>query len=390
MEITYDTGAKVTLQGPATYEVESRSGGFLSLGKLTARVEKKAQRSNSQSPIPHPLFSIRTPTAMVTDLGTEFGVEVPERGDAIVHVFEGKVDCQLLADSMPVGSAQRIIAGQMARITAEKVAVEQQVDSATRFVRAIHRSTTAAVMPKLNAIAYWRFEEDVPPPKGNVNSVNVQHDVIRDWANRWNHLTYYPGLNEGNCVAYVASSDVPPKSMFRPSHSGGSKSFNSCALDPKQTSVLFHEAAMHGTQFNFNPAESFTIEGFFKTARRPIGLGHDGHRLQRLWNSSLYDQRLPACVRRRPVHIVRQGRERAFCHCGQQKLRRWPLALLRRSLCGLQKARCRSWWAMRTVLACEILLRFRPDSGSTPRRTTCSSAGRCIIQRARSRATSTA
>ena len=41
MEITYDTGAKVILQGPVTYEVESPTGGFLSVGKLTARLEKK-------------------------------------------------------------------------------------------------------------------------------------------------------------------------------------------------------------------------------------------------------------------------------------------------------------------------------------------------------------
>ena len=40
MEITYDTGAKVILQGPVTYEVES-DGGYLSVGKLTARLEKK-------------------------------------------------------------------------------------------------------------------------------------------------------------------------------------------------------------------------------------------------------------------------------------------------------------------------------------------------------------
>ena len=41
MEITYQTGAKVILQGPCTYEVDSARGGFLSLGKLTARVEMK-------------------------------------------------------------------------------------------------------------------------------------------------------------------------------------------------------------------------------------------------------------------------------------------------------------------------------------------------------------
>ena len=80
MEITYDTGAKVILQGPVTYEVESAAGGYLSLGKLTARVEKKAEGGspipNPQSLIPNPLFAVRTPTATVTDLGTEFGVEV--------------------------------------------------------------------------------------------------------------------------------------------------------------------------------------------------------------------------------------------------------------------------------------------------------------------------
>ena len=63
MEITYDTGAKVILQGPCIYEVESTTGGYLSLGKLTARVEKKSEVVSGQmvsgqvtakSPIPHP------------------------------------------------------------------------------------------------------------------------------------------------------------------------------------------------------------------------------------------------------------------------------------------------------------------------------------------------
>ena len=41
----------------------------------------KSQIPNPQSPSPlstlhSPLFTIRTPTATVTDLGTEFGVEV--------------------------------------------------------------------------------------------------------------------------------------------------------------------------------------------------------------------------------------------------------------------------------------------------------------------------
>ena len=51
MEITYDTGAKVILQGPVTYEVESMTAGILSLGKLTARVGEEGARpgTNAQS-----------------------------------------------------------------------------------------------------------------------------------------------------------------------------------------------------------------------------------------------------------------------------------------------------------------------------------------------------
>ena len=43
------------------------------------------------SPLPSPLFSVRTPTAIVTDLGTEFGVEVDKLGATQSHVFRGKI-----------------------------------------------------------------------------------------------------------------------------------------------------------------------------------------------------------------------------------------------------------------------------------------------------------
>ena len=137
MEITYDTGAKVILQGPVTYEVES-NGGFLSVGELTGRLEKRvasgqwlvarndhksvdgtlttshsplAPPANPQSSIPNP-FTIHTPTATVTDLGTEFGVEVPERGDTVVSVFAGEVACQSLADGKSLGTPTRMTVNQ--------------------------------------------------------------------------------------------------------------------------------------------------------------------------------------------------------------------------------------------------------------------------------------
>jgi hypothetical protein len=115
LEITYDTGARVLLQGPVAYEVESLAGGYLSVGKLTAKLEKRSevrgQRSESANqkseirnqkspdlgPLTSDLFAIRTPSAIVTDLGTEFGVEVDRTGMTRSHVFQGAVMVQLAA-----------------------------------------------------------------------------------------------------------------------------------------------------------------------------------------------------------------------------------------------------------------------------------------------------
>ena len=104
LQITYITGANVILEGPCEYRVNSNVGGHLALGKLTARVEKaKTQAANPESRksslIPHPssLFSVTTPTATVTDLGTEFGVEVNKDGGTTSHVFQGSVKVRAAA-----------------------------------------------------------------------------------------------------------------------------------------------------------------------------------------------------------------------------------------------------------------------------------------------------
>jgi hypothetical protein len=135
LEITYDTGAKVILQGPVTYEVESPTGGYLSVGKLTARLEKRSeargQRSESANqkseiinrkspdlwPLTSDLFAIRTPTALVTDLGTEFGVEVDKSGVTKSHVFRGSVQVQAVShDGKPCGNARVLHENQSASV----------------------------------------------------------------------------------------------------------------------------------------------------------------------------------------------------------------------------------------------------------------------------------
>jgi len=164
MEITYTTGAKVILQGPCTYEVESPSGGYLALGKLTAKVVSgqqpaaKNQKSEiinhkSHSPLAtshSPLFTVRTPTALITDLGTEFGVEVFDTGESHAHVFQGEVEVRLVADkiSSAVGKGtdggRRLVVLGTNQSAVVKEGRIQTIDEANAVAGKDHRVADAA------------------------------------------------------------------------------------------------------------------------------------------------------------------------------------------------------------------------------------------------------
>ena len=163
LEITYDDGARVILQGRCKYEVDSRRGGYLAIGKLTARVEVGGGESgnrrigdsgirgvgrakgqvdrNDTAASSAPLFAIRTPSAIVTDLGTEFGVEVDEVGETVSHVFQGSVVVQATdGGGLPRGAARVLKANESVRvITADngRVTVGRLSARSADFVRSI-------------------------------------------------------------------------------------------------------------------------------------------------------------------------------------------------------------------------------------------------------------
>jgi hypothetical protein len=101
-EVTFYNGAVVSLRGPAEFTVESKTGSALHSGELTALVP----------PLAHGFF-VRTPQALIVDLGTEFGVSVTRQrldgGNSAgsgatqeeVHVFQGKVEVSLHNSSEP-------------------------------------------------------------------------------------------------------------------------------------------------------------------------------------------------------------------------------------------------------------------------------------------------
>ena len=83
-EISYNSGATVTLEGPGAFSVDSANGGKLHQGKLTVRTPKAGD---------HPLFCVRSRTGVVTERGNcEFGLERCPLGASHVYVFRGHVE----------------------------------------------------------------------------------------------------------------------------------------------------------------------------------------------------------------------------------------------------------------------------------------------------------
>lgn len=79
--ITFDTGAEVTLEGPAKLQVESENKTLLTAGRASTYCPEQARG-----------FVMLTPTSYIRDLGTAFSVEVRDDHVTDLHVLEGEVE----------------------------------------------------------------------------------------------------------------------------------------------------------------------------------------------------------------------------------------------------------------------------------------------------------
>lgn len=88
VELTYASGVRVTLEGPADFTVSDPTSGRISNGKLVAYVPKGAEG-----------FTVDYGNGQVVDLGTEFAMELASNGKMELGVFEGEVELHLPGDS---------------------------------------------------------------------------------------------------------------------------------------------------------------------------------------------------------------------------------------------------------------------------------------------------
>ena len=143
-EFTFDIGARVIVQSPASFSVDSSKSIRMQSGKLTAEITKAQARG----------FEVLTPEATFVDQGTEFGVEVAPGGSSRVHVFKGEVDLALSNKSGTALPTHRLLANSGARLEADASHVTLVEDTGESFVRSMDQAGR-----DLHTVAYWRFED---------------------------------------------------------------------------------------------------------------------------------------------------------------------------------------------------------------------------------------
>ncbi len=84
-QLTFDVGAQVTVFAPAEFEITSPTSIRWVHGRVTTLVTENGRG-----------FTIETPQGKVVDLGTQFGLDVSEKGETQVVVFQGSVDVEPL------------------------------------------------------------------------------------------------------------------------------------------------------------------------------------------------------------------------------------------------------------------------------------------------------
>lgn len=119
-ELIFDSGARVIAQGPCRLEVDNAQAFTLVLGDVSVEATYG--------------FKVTTPSGIVLDLGTEFGVSVDDLGGSEVHVFKGEVAFQALtAGGSLEGKPLKLPADRACKVTIDGIGVQEFAANEAKF-----------------------------------------------------------------------------------------------------------------------------------------------------------------------------------------------------------------------------------------------------------------
>jgi hypothetical protein len=156
-EVTFDSGARVVLEGPAAFVINSAWDSTLRKGTLKASVPPQAIG-----------FRVSNPSVEVTDLGTEFTMIADASGATDVLVLKGEVEAAPRASV----DADTILLRERESRRFEADSVSEVSDSAEKFARFAQASPLERFATGINYF-HWSFDEiageEVPAQIGGTN-----------------------------------------------------------------------------------------------------------------------------------------------------------------------------------------------------------------------------
>jgi hypothetical protein len=120
VDLLFSDGAKVSVGGPAAFELKSTRHLHLESGQLVANISDEALG-----------FTVTSPRSEVIDLGTEFGLSVDETGRTDVHVLDGLVEV-LPAQPGDAAGGVTIAEGQARRFDGTPGTASNEIPVASR------------------------------------------------------------------------------------------------------------------------------------------------------------------------------------------------------------------------------------------------------------------
>ena len=143
-EITFDSGARVTLEGPATLIINSAWAATLGHGKLTAEVPHEAVG-----------FRAASSTVDVVDLGTQFCMQVDSDGATDVGVIEGSVE---VTPRTPTTTQQTPVLLQQRRARRFQRAGNEEIENASLVFDRFTKPVALQRVTRPVSYVHWSFD----------------------------------------------------------------------------------------------------------------------------------------------------------------------------------------------------------------------------------------
>lgn len=258
-ELIFDTNTRVTVEGPAEFEIVSDDRVKLQYGRLYSIVPREAIG-----------FSVATPNAMIIDLGTQFGTSVDFQGNTELHVTDGKTT--LVAGDNQDKISLEVNEGAARKIDGQSSDISEISCGDRIFARSIHTQTNyvwrgepidlADIVGGGNGTGTGQMEKGIDPLTGE--------PVETIWLDRWGNGGYVPV--SGN--PYIDGVFVPDGRARQVPVSSAGHVFAECPITNNSFYMEVTNSKINDPAVPVLWKEVPLNEGIYGTSHYPIILMH--------------------------------------------------------------------------------------------------------------------